>query len=313
LVVIRELVLAQLNPALQTYLLDAAHAEFAAPGLFGTSHLPGTGDRLVLEHGRIYAILQPRLVRGQQPLVLTPLDELLARPDAFRLSTTVALQWGTRLCQTVARLHQTQTLLGEISPALVLVPGAFQDDAAPLLLPAWPPAPAYWSVDTLQEARLLVRQFFPPIETWISASQTRSFAAPEAFTNSCDERSDVYALGALLYFLLTRQPPTPAPLRQQAQQQIESKTERRLVNQSNGHKSGSTLLPPRQHNPEISSLLEQILLRALALQPEERFASVIDLASALEGLHMKEEIPAPGMPPATFSRLRRILKWLKVS
>ncbi len=76
-----------------------------------------------------------------------------------------------------------------------------------------------------------------------------------------DTRTDVYALGATLYHLLTGRPPATA-------------RERFL--------KPSTLVPPRDLNPRISPGVERAILQALELHPEARPATVADLARALE-------------------------------
>ena len=70
-----------------------------------------------------------------------------------------------------------------------------------------------------------------------------------------------------------------------------------------------SLTPPHLLNKRISPLLEQILLRALALNPEQRFASAQDLAEALEGMHLTTASAA--LPQAKASRLRRLLEWIR--
>jgi hypothetical protein len=72
---------------------------------------------------------------------------------------------------------------------------------------------------------------------------------------------------------------------------------------------GQTLTPPHILNRRISPLLEQILLRALALNPEQRFANAQDLAEALEGVQLKMGTGAVSQVQA--SRLRRLLEWIR--
>lgn len=328
LVVIREIILAGLAPAVRQSVVRAAFEEFAAPQLFGSAHLPGVGDHLYVEDGRHYLVMQPRQARGDRTTLALPLSERL--PSPALLDMTTALHLGTRLCQTVARLHRLNLYLGELTPQMLLLDPLNDAHWAPLLLAAWPPAPHFWPGQSRQTAWRLSEQIFPATTPGSTPAEqdARAFAAPEIFSGQCDARSDVYALGAILYLLCTGSVPASASQRQRAIQSSQNtRSERQNTRQSRQSRRlpqsasqpaqrDQALAPPRHLNEQISPLLEQIFLRALALQPEQRFGSVRDLAEALESMHLKTELPdtpaiAPPFPRAKASRLRRLLEWLK--
>lgn len=322
LVAIRELVLSGLDPASRQEVEHAAFAEFAAPRLFGSPHLPGVGDRPYIENERHYLVMQPRQIRGSSPTFATLLSELL--PDQKQTGQTpgivTALSWGIRLCQTVVRLHGMGIILGELTPDMLLVNREGRAPWSPLLLACWPPALAFWpgqSEDYYQIFTLLSNGS-------LADAHTRAFAAPETFTGCCDVRSDVYALGAMLYLFFTGNTPAPAAQRLQVEKTLNNardgrhatrRTRRRkkavqkrsFVPESDA-KAG--LIPPRTLNASISPPLEQLLLRALALDPQQRFASVQDLTVTLERIYLKTDAPA-SLPQARASRLRRLLSWLR--
>ena len=77
-----------------------------------------------------------------------------------------------------------------------------------------------------------------------------------------DVRADLYAFGATLYHLLTNEPPADA--------------RRRFL-------EAGSLARPREINPSISARTENALLWAMALHPDERPASIVDLGNALFG------------------------------
>jgi len=75
-----------------------------------------------------------------------------------------------------------------------------------------------------------------------------------------DTRSDIYALGATLYHLLTNTPPADA--------------RQRFLNPE-------SLAPPRQHNPAISESVERALIAAIAMHPDDRPSSVAEFRDML--------------------------------
>jgi hypothetical protein len=329
LVAIREIVLAGLAPDLRLRIEQAAFAEFVAPRHFGSPHLPSVGDRLQVEHARHYLVVQPHQTRGRRPVFATTLAEFLPTQsqDPGLLEMSTALHWGIQLCLTVARLHRLKHILGELTPEMIVVARTGRSDWAPLILPAWPPAPSFWHGNSEQEVQELYNQIFPvaaqesmPTE---AGADTRPFAAPEVFTGQRNERSDIYTLGALLYLLITRRVPTPAARRLRAEpMQPAGRGYRlnfkasllRLLAAVPGTSQQFILTPPHLLNMYISPLLEHILLRALALNPEQRFASVLDLAKALEGMKLKTDTSTPeqaGIPRARVSQMRKLLERLK--
>lgn len=83
---------------------------------------------------------------------------------------------------------------------------------------------------------------------------TPGYAPPEQYqaTGATDHRTDVYGLGATLYYLLTGYQPVEAPARI----------------------SAHAMPTPRERNPMLSESVNAIVLRAMALDPNERYQSV---------------------------------------
>jgi serine/threonine-protein kinase len=93
------------------------------------------------------------------------------------------------------------------------------------------------------------------------------FMAPEQATGERlpDARSDLYALGAIAYFLLTGRAP------------FEAKTAFQVII---AH-ARDPVPPPSRLRPDVPEDLEHVVLRCLAKSPAERFASAHELERAL--------------------------------
>jgi tetratricopeptide (TPR) repeat protein len=102
-----------------------------------------------------------------------------------------------------------------------------------------------------------------------------------------DHRTDIYALGATLYELLTLQPACPGEDRQQVLRQIEREDPR----------------PPRSLNSAIPGDLETIVLKALAKEPEGRYATAQELADDLR--RFLEDKPIRATRPTLAQRTRK--------
>ncbi|MGO9598221.1 MAG: serine/threonine-protein kinase [Isosphaeraceae bacterium] len=93
------------------------------------------------------------------------------------------------------------------------------------------------------------------------------YMAPEQITRSHppDARTDIYAMGAIAYFLLSGRPPF-----------LGGDSMAVMVAHAR-----DPVVPPSQHRADAPADLEQIIMRCLEKHQEERFQSAADLARAL--------------------------------
>ena len=306
LVAIRELALAGLAPEEQEAVVQAAFEEFVSPGMFGSPRLPGVGDRVSIERERHYLVMQLRPTRGTRQAVAVPLAELLLahRKWPTWLDMPLALEWGAQLGRILARLHRMGCVTGNLDPATILVDDGGAASWAPVLLVSWPPALQFWPSGYTSDQ---ITQIFPVARE----STDDAFTAPEVFVGRYDERSDVYALGAIIYLLFTRYAPTSPALRRHSETES-GKSHSGPLSAS----EGMSLVPPHLLNNRISPRLEAILTRALSLDPAQRFPSVFALVEALENLDPNRDFEDPfATQPLqrvrSDSKVTKVLEWVR--
>lgn len=106
---------------------------------------------------------------------------------------------------------------------------------------------------------------------------TLSYLAPEQLEGRADARSDIYSLGVTMYELCTLQPAYSAKDRTSLLEQVRT----------------TSPLRPRSLNPDIPADLERIILKAMARDPEKRFATADQLDSALRLFAKHSSIDTP--------------------
>lgn len=189
---------------------------------------------------------------GRQYLVTFQVDgpDLATLGANGPLPEAEVLSWFARLLPAVEYLHSQRppVVHGHISPSSVVV--------GPEGFPRLTSLPGFSDVAPAGDDGL------GPAED--------PFMAPEQYAGHADERSDIYALGATLYALLTGKHP-PGALSRAA---------------------GAKLVPPRGVRQAVSPAVDVAILRAMSLAPQERFGRVTELIDALR----KQPAPQPAFP-----------------
>ena len=151
--------------------------------------------------------------------------------------------WGIALCDVLAYLHGT-------------IPPIIYRDLKPANVMLTPDG-------SLKLIDFGIARWLHPNRTHdTSQLGTDGYAPLEQYTARSEPRSDVYALGASLYHLLTGRVPEGAPIRV----------------------AGQALTPVRAINPGVPEEFERVILKALALYVRERFQSAQEMRAALVAL-----------------------------
>ena len=116
---------------------------------------------------------------------------------------------------------------------------------------------------------------------------TLRYLAPERFQGRSDARTDIYGLGVTLYELLTTQPAF-------------AMTDRARLVHEIVHSDPPS---PRRCEHRLPRDLETIVLKAIAKDPAERYASASDMAADLR--HFLDDKPIGARPLSLGERLRR--------
>jgi ABC-type sugar transport system substrate-binding protein len=186
--------------------------------------MPGQGQYLVMD-----------FVEGEDLQAM--LDRLGALPEPQ------VLNWTAQVCDALAYLHSQPSPIihRDIKPANIKI----RPDGRAILVDFG-----------------IAKVYDPLLATTIGAKAvTPGYSPPEQYGGgTTDARSDIYALGATLYHLLTgHQPPESV---------------QRAV-------GIAAMPPPRQFNEQISLAVEQAILKAIQVTTDRRFQSIDELRTAL--------------------------------
>ena len=155
--------------------------------------------------------------------------------------TSISLAWGEQLSLSLEQLHSQHIILGDLD-LQTLILGNDQYNGSIEIMISWLPHALY--------------DLFPSTSTPFNTSS--NYTAPEVLLGKPEPRSDIYSLGAILYILLTGVPPDEATAR----------LHRRLRS-------------PSEINPRLNSTIDELIMKAIAIESTERFSNASALAEAI--------------------------------
>ncbi len=204
-----------------------------------------------LSHPNIARMLDAGHLENGQPFLAMefvdgqPIDEYAAGSGIRR-----ALALFLKVCSAVAYLHRNLIVHRDLKPSNILVTG----EGEPKLLDFGIAKMLEINTDaTVTSLRML----------------TPGYASPEQIAGGrVSTATDIYSLGAVLYYLLTGNPA----------HEFEDRTPEAV---SNAVVRGE-ITPPSKWAPELKGDLEFILMKALRKSPQERYATVDQFAEDLE-------------------------------
>jgi tRNA A-37 threonylcarbamoyl transferase component Bud32 len=205
-----------------------------------------------LSHPNVVAVFDSGSDAGQHYLVMEyvageSLAELLARQGS--LAPQRAVELAIQVCAALAAAHAKGLVHRDVKPANVLLDGDGRVKVTDFGIAKATAA------DTLTGSGVVLG--------------TAAYLAPEqAQGGPVDARSDLYALGCVLYELLTGAPPfgsgPDGPQVAVAIRHVSEPPE-----------------PPSARNPQVGRGLDAVVLTALAKQPDQRYQRATDMQEAL--------------------------------
>jgi serine/threonine-protein kinase len=193
------------------------------------------------------------------------------------------------ICNTIAYAHSRRVLHRDLKPDNIVL-----GDFGEVIVLDWGLAKL---MDHVEPASSLLPV---AVESQASAEHTMAgqvvgtpaYLSPEQAEGRLDlldERSDIYGLGAVLYEILTGEPPHSSGTLEEVVQRV----------------LREPMVPPRQHVADVPRALEAVCLKALAKEPGSRYASARELAREVE--HFLADEPVTAWPEPWPVRARR---WL---
>ena len=170
------------------------------------------------------------------------LDMLLTNKQGF--PEDLVLEWADQILSALEYIHVNNVIHRDVKPANIR-----RTSDGRIFLVDFGLVKPY----SLNDPRTL---------TMFHGIGTPEYAPPEQYDPGVhtDQRSDIYALGATLYHLLTGQAPISVTRRTS---------------------EPSAFCPPRQARADISPQVEQVILRAMEIERAKRFATASDMRAAL--------------------------------
>ncbi len=236
-----------------------------------------------LSHPNIARLLDGGVTEAGVPyLVLEFVDgaTITQYAAAHRLDLSARLRLFVVVCRAVAAAHRQLIVHRDLKPSNILVDG---DGAVKLL--------------DFGIAKLLAEEGADATRTGMAAF-TPEYAAPEQFAGEAiTTATDVYALGVLLHELLLGQRPV-------SDDGVITRPSRHLVRQAL-----SADAPPMSRPALLAAIrgdLDNILLKAMAVEPGSRYAAAADLADDIER-HLESK-PVLAHPPSRWYRTRKFVR-----
>jgi serine/threonine protein kinase len=232
----------------------------------------GVGKRL--DHPSIIKVLTPKH-KSRMYIAMEYVEGISLRAlmhDHPKMAPEQALGLARQICEALVYMHSQGVVHRDLKPENILV----NDQGQVKIMD--------FGIALDESARRL---------TWSGLSSTigtPDYMAPEQVSGRRgDARTDIYALGTILYEMLTSELPYSGP---------------NVYNVMRA-KTNEDPQPPRRHRPDLDPHLEELVLRAIERQPRARYATAAEM---LEDLRDPSRVTLHGRAAKLHPRS---LKWMR--
>ena len=236
---VKEMVISASDPQLRELTIKSFEREASMLAMLDHPAIPDVSDYFT-EGDRSYLVLE--LVRGQDL-------EVWLENQVENLTGERAIEWAIQLCGALDHLHSQKPK-----------PVVFRDIK-----------PSNIMLDHYNRIRLIDFGIAKVFETGHKGTMigTEGYSPPEQYRGQAEPAGDIYALGATLHHLLTRQDPRLEPPFTFGER------------------------PINKANSEVSPQLEALIMRCLSYDPKDRFENAQALKDTLEQMQNQTTAPAP--------------------
>jgi serine/threonine-protein kinase len=208
-----------------------------------------------LEHPNLPKVTDFFAVENSYYLVMTLIEgmtlaALLEEADGSPIPEDQVMDWMSQVMDALCYCHAQGVVHRDVKPQNVML---------------IPPGKAYLVDFGIAKPK--------PADETLIPSYARGYSPPEQYTTdeNTDARSDVYALGATMYVLLTGQRPLEAPVRA----------------------TGKKLASPRSLVAGISPAVDSVVVKAMEMDPSDRFQSVVAMRESLKDQFINHKLAPP--------------------